>query len=114
MMTAAVPRPPATADDESLLAVECPECGVAIAVERSLATHPARCPLCRGAFIVPPLPQPRSRAAGDTPEEEQRRHTAEDRSRRRARRNILMLVAGVAILLVIVLTLGSPRPKQRR
>ncbi len=108
------PREPASPGTDPLLAVACPECHVAIGADRSLAGSPARCPLCRAAFIVPVPPRPQAGADSEITAEALHRHAREDRSRRRARRNILMLLAGVAFLLVIVLSLGTRRPKKRR
>jgi len=59
-------------------------------------------------------PRSRKAAAQRTGDEDLRRRGREDRSRRRARRNIVMLLAGVVLLLGIVLTLGTRRPRNRR
>jgi len=109
--SAADQRTPAAGDP--LLAVACPECQVALAAERSRAGHPACCPLCRAGFVVPVPPRPRAAESGFT-DGEQHRQAREDRSRRRTRRNIVMLLSGVGILMLIVLTLGTRRPKKRR
>lgn len=107
---------------EPLLAVGCPTCHAALAVEEALAGHPARCPICQGGFLVPAARSVRGSgsargggAAHPQPADEDRRREARaDKSRRRGRRNAVMLFLGVAILLAIVVVLGTKRPKNRR
>lgn len=108
--------------DEPLLAVGCPTCHAAVAVEQALAGHPARCPICRGGFLVPAArsvresgsPHGGNSARPQPTDEDRRREARADKSRRRGRRNVVMLFVGVAILLAIVVVLGTKRPKNRR
>lgn len=102
--------------DHPLLAVSCPACHAALAAERALVGTPGRCPVCRAGFMVPlpPRPRPQVSAGAESTDEELRRLEREGKSRRRARRNLVMLLSGIAILLVIVLTLGTRSSKKRR
>jgi hypothetical protein len=42
-----------------------------------------------------------------------RRLTPEEKAVRRARRNLIMMLTGVSILMAIVFSLGTKRPKRR-
>jgi hypothetical protein len=132
------PSLPTAFHPEPLLAVSCPGCLAAIAVEPRLLGQPADCPLCGRGFRVP------TPVAADTPRQPEpssspsssaspsaelhfqepvrtvsrgdrvvtlRSRTPEERARRRTRRNLMMMVGGVSILMAIVLFLGPKRPK---
>ncbi len=130
-------------DASARFAVTCPCCNGLIAAAVALAGRPARCPLCAGAFLVPPallpdggppdaapLPPPATAApvADVTPAEDatpvivsdwprddgRRRLTPREQATRQARRNLFMLFAGGAILLGIVLRFGGRRGRPRR
>lgn len=121
MTTLAPPQSASEAAGEPLLAVACPACHAALAAPGTSAGSPARCPLCRGAFLVPMPPRhdtaARKRLTDDATEDRDSapiRSTREQKAIRRTRRNLLMLFSGAAILLAIVLLFGARRPKQHR
>lgn len=113
-----------------LMAIACPSCHTALAVNVDLSGHIAECPLCTMVFLVPPtaanaLPPPQSAPAVLEPRGELEfsepikcidngaqmiqlhRLTPEEKASRRARRNLIMLLVGVTILVAIVLILGT-------
>ena len=113
-----------------LMAVACPSCHTALAVNVDLSGHTAECPLCTMVFRVPPaaanaLQSPQSAPAVLEPRGELEfpepikcidngaqiirlhRLTPEEKASRRARRNLIMLLVGLTILVALVLILGT-------